>query len=233
MDMMLPLYLQYDSGFGAIANSFKSSADALESNPSAGGLQSHLPISFLYRHSIELYLKSCIVIFHRRFNIAYQQTGNDEAAILVGSKPKLLKDIHALMPLYTHLKSLIDTNIDFLTTFEKTDWILTSELDARVNLIDGTDSSSTFFRYPVTKDKPKDKQKLIVQPTDWENMVANMNTGPKPVKAFVFVDADHNVAQAFSHDDQKVRTLINTLRETAQDFCSLQMMTVWKLVEQR
>ncbi|SET44043.1 hypothetical protein [Pseudomonas graminis] len=233
MDMMLPLYLQYDSGFGAVADSFKSSADALESNPSAGGLQSHLPISFLYRHSIELYLKSCIVIFHRRFNIAYQQTDSGEAAILVGTKPKLLKDIHALMPLYTHLKSLIDINIDFLITLEKTDWILSPELNARVKLIDGTDSSSTFFRYPVTKDKPKDKQKSTVQPADWENMVANMNNGPKPVKAFVFVNADDNIVQAFSHDDEKVKTLINALRETAEDFCGLHMMTAWKLVEQR
>lgn len=176
MDMMLPLYLQYDSGFGAIADSFKFSADALEENPSAGGLQSHLPISFLYRHSIELYLKSCIVIFHRRFNTAYQYTDSGEAAILVGNKPKLLKDIHALMPLYTHLKSLIDMNIELLTTLKDTDWALTPELDSRVQLIDGTDSSSTFFRYPITKDKPKDKQKSTVQPKDWKSMVETCTT---------------------------------------------------------
>jgi hypothetical protein len=233
MDMMLPLHLQYDSGFGAIADSFKFSADALEENPSAGGLQSHLPISFLYRHSIELYLKSCIVIFHRRFNIAYQHTDSGEAAILVGNKPKLLKDIHALMPLYTHLKSLIDMNIEFLTTLKDTDWALTPELDSRVQLIDGTDSSSTFFRYPITKDKPKDKQKSTVQPKDWKSMLENMHNGPKPVKAFLFVDDDYNLIEAFNHDDEKVKSLTNTLRETAQDFSGLHMMIVWKLVERR
>lgn len=233
MDMMLPLYLQYDSGFGAIASSFKFSADALEENPSAGGLQSHLPISFLYRHSIELYLKSCIVIFHRRFNTAYQYTDSGEAAILIGNKPKLLKDIHALTPLYTYLKSLIGMNIEFLTTLKDTDWALTPELDNRVQLIDGTDSSSTFFRYPITKDKPKDKQKSTVQPKDWNSMVENMHNGPKPVNAYLVVDDDYNVIQAFNHDDEKVKSITSKLRETAQDFSGLHMMIVWKLVERR
>ncbi|SDX66861.1 hypothetical protein SAMN05444064_13044 [Pseudomonas syringae] len=233
MDMMLPLYLQYDSGFGAIANSFKFSADVLEENPSAGGLQSHLPISFLYRHSIELYLKSCIVIFHRRFNTDYQYTDSGEATILVGTKPKLLKDIHTLIPLYKHLKSIIDMNIEFLTTLKNTNWVLTPELDNRVKLIDGTDSSSTFFRYPITKDKPKDKQKSTAQPKDWKSMVENMHNGPKPVKAFLLVDDDYNVIEAFNHDDEKVKALTNTLRETAQVFSALHMMIAWKLVERR
>lgn len=35
MDMLLPLYRQYDSGFGAVANSFKASAEALDKNASA------------------------------------------------------------------------------------------------------------------------------------------------------------------------------------------------------
>ncbi|MFJ9992598.1 hypothetical protein ACIQSO_17860 [Pseudomonas putida] len=233
MDMMLPLYLQYDSGFGAIANSFKLSADSLGENPYAGGLQSHLPISFLYRHSIELYLKSCIVIFHRRFDIAYQYTDGGQAAILVGNKPRPLKDIHALMPLYTHLKSLIDMNIEFLTTLKGTDWTLTPELENRVRLIDGTDSSSTFFRYPITKDKTKDKQKSTVQPKDWKSIVENMQPPLKPIKAFLVVDDDYNVIEAFNHNDEKVKSLTNTLRKTAQDFTEFHIMTVWKLVERR
>lgn len=233
MDMMLPLYRQYDSGFGAIADSFKFAADALEENPQAGGLESHLPISFLFRHSIELYLKSCIVIFHRRFNIPYEDTDSGDAAILVRGKRKLLKDIHALGPLYSHLKSLIDMNIEFLSTLENSDWSLSADLESRVKLIDGMDSSSTFFRYPVTKDKPKDKHKTVVQPNDWEKMVESMHKGAKPVKAFVFVDDDYNVVESFNYDNDKVSALTKALRETAQDFCGLHMMTVWKLVERR
>lgn len=60
-----------------------------------------------------------------------------------------------------------------------------------------------------------------------------MHNGPKPVKAFLVVDDDYNVIEAFNHDDEKVKSLTNTLRETAQDFSSLHMMIVWKLVERR
>ncbi len=233
MDMMLPLYLQYDSGFGAIADSFKFAADALEEAPHAGGLESHLPISFLFRHSIELYLKSCIVIFHRKFKIAYEDTDGGDAAILVGGKRKLLKDIHALGPLFTHFKSIIDRNIEFLSKFEDAEWAMSDELELRVKLIDGMDSSSTFFRYPVTKDKPKDKHKTAVQPNDWERMVERMHKGGKPVKAFVFVDDEYNVVESFNYDDEKIKPLTKALRKTAQEFCGIHMMVVCKLVEQR
>lgn len=233
MDMMLPLYLQYDSGFGAIADSFKFSADALEKNPEAGGLHSHLPTSFLFRHSVELYLKSCIIIFHRKFDIPYADTASGEAAIVIGGRCKLLKDIHALLPLYSHLKSLIDLNIEFLSTLKDADWDLSSDLESRVKQIDGMDASSTFFRYPVTKDKPKDKQKSTVQPKDWESMVESMHNSTKRVKAFLFVDDDYNVVEAFNHDDEKVSALTKILRATAEDFCGLHMMIVWKLVERR
>lgn len=233
MDMLLPLYRQYDSGFGAVANSFKASADALENNPGAGGLHPHLPTSFLYRHSIELYLKSCIIILHKNLDIPYANTPNGEAAIIVKDKCELLTNIHALIPLYLHLKSLITTNLEFLSKFNDTNWTLSADLEARVRKIDGTDSSSTFFRYPVTKDKPKDKNKSTVQPKDWSSMVENMHSGSKPVKAFLFVDNEYNVIESFNHDAEKVNALTKILSKTAKDFCSLQMMIIWKLVERR
>lgn len=53
-----PLDQHFDNGFGAVADSFKEAADSLvQSTAEAQFLNSHLPISFLYRHAIELYLK--------------------------------------------------------------------------------------------------------------------------------------------------------------------------------
>ncbi|RXU06233.1 hypothetical protein B1F69_00065, partial [Pseudomonas syringae] len=66
--MMLPLDRHFDSGFGAVADSFRDAADALEDTPT---LNTHLPVSFLYRHAIELFLKSAIIILHRKLNIPY------------------------------------------------------------------------------------------------------------------------------------------------------------------
>ncbi len=233
MDMLLPLYRQFDSGFGAVANSFKASADALEKTPEAGGLHPHLPISFLYRHSIELYLKSCIIILHKSLDIPYADTSSGEAAIVVKNKCELLTNIHALIPLYLHLKHLIKTNLDFLCQLKDADWELSADLDKRVRKIDGTDPSSTFFRYPVTKDKPKDESKSTMQPKDWSSMVEDMHSGSKSVKAFVLIDKEYNVIESFNHDAEKANAFIKLLSKTAMDFCGLQMMIVWKLVERR
>ncbi|MCK9735536.1 hypothetical protein [Pseudomonas syringae] len=233
MDNMRPLYRQYDSGFGAIADSFKFSADLLDENPQSGGLESHLPISYLYRHSIELYLKSCVVIFHRRFSIPYEDTKSGDAAILVTGKPTLLKDIHALNPLLLHLKSIIASHIQFLSTLKDTDWDFSPELQRQVVLIDGIDSSSTFFRYPITKDKPKDRSKTVIQPSGWDDMVKKMNYGTKPVKAFIFLDENDNIVESFSLEDEKVVAMTKMLRETAEDFCGFHAMVAWKLVEGR
>lgn len=234
MDMLLPLDRQYDSGFGAVAGSFKSAADALETTPQGGGLHGHLPINFLFRHAIELYLKSCIIIMHRRFDIPYEASSNNEPTVPVNGKWKLLKEVHSLAPLYDRLKQIIKDNIDFLGALEYCDWDLPADLDKRIKLIDGMDSTSTFFRYPITKDKPKDKQKSSVQPKAWDEMVSNMNTaGAKPTKAFVIVDDDYNVIESFDHDDDRMNAVMKALKETAKDLCGLHMMTVWKLVERK
>lgn len=64
--MMLMLYRNFDSGFGGVANSCSDGGDALEgSRESLPTLNTHMPVSFLYRHAIELFLKSAIIIFHR------------------------------------------------------------------------------------------------------------------------------------------------------------------------
>lgn len=65
-----PLDNQFDDGFGLIADSFQEAAEHLEKvENKESSLHSLLPICFLYRHAIELYLKSLIVIIHRRLKI--------------------------------------------------------------------------------------------------------------------------------------------------------------------
>ena len=93
--MMLPLDRHFDSGFGAVADSFKDAADTLDSTrENTPTLNDHLPISYLYRHAIELYLKSAIIIFHRKLNIPYGDTpASGEPKILDGAKWKPMYQI--------------------------------------------------------------------------------------------------------------------------------------------
>jgi hypothetical protein len=61
--MLLPLNEHVDDGLGATGEAFEESATLLSSS-SENISHSHyqIPLCFLYRHAIELYLKSAIVV---------------------------------------------------------------------------------------------------------------------------------------------------------------------------
>ncbi len=174
--MMLPLDRHFDSGFGAVADSFRDAADALEdSRESTPTLNAHLPVSFLYRHAIELFLKSAIIIFHRKLNIPYGAIpASGEPQIPIGEKWKPMHNVHGLQPLYQHFCSLFEDHAEYLASHTNTDWSLPTELGQWISEIEATDSSSTFFRYPVTKDKEKDKQKSVIREDDYDALLSRM-----------------------------------------------------------
>lgn len=53
--LLMPLDTHFDYGFGMRAEAYKDAADKLAEE--CLGMHSHLPIRFLLRHAIELYLK--------------------------------------------------------------------------------------------------------------------------------------------------------------------------------
>lgn len=85
-DYFKPLALQTDLGLGATADSFYYAAQALDDNQDTkygfgiGG--GKLPILYLYRHSIELYLKSAITFIYE-ISLKKSKTGNDDFPKLV------------------------------------------------------------------------------------------------------------------------------------------------------
>ena len=60
---LLPPERHFDGGLGATAGEFKRSAEELK--VTKGTALAHLPVCYLQRHSIELYLKSLIVILYK------------------------------------------------------------------------------------------------------------------------------------------------------------------------
>ena len=87
--MLLPLDQHYDSGFGAVADSFKDAADSLNDPTKPSAFSSHLPVSFLCRHAIELYLKSAIITLHRKFSIPYgEPPSSNKPSVMVGQRRK-------------------------------------------------------------------------------------------------------------------------------------------------
>lgn len=106
--LMTPLEKHYDCGFGAMANSFMEAADDLQETAKGGVtfLNRHLPISFLYRHAVELFLKSGILILHKRFEIPYGSHGVDgEPQVPLSGKWRPMYTVHDTAPLYAYTTS--------------------------------------------------------------------------------------------------------------------------------
>lgn len=86
--LFTPIDEHFDKGFGAVADSFHEAGDALlDSECTKNILNGHLPVSFLFRHAIELYLKGSILILHKHIRIPYGKYPFDEEPyVLVGEK---------------------------------------------------------------------------------------------------------------------------------------------------
>jgi hypothetical protein len=217
--MLMPLDRHFDRGFGAMADAFKNAADALETSEeaSAKALNGHLPISFLYRHSIELYLKSAIIIFHRKFKLPYGPLSYDgEPHVLMETKWKPLYRIHALQPLYSYFRKLFADHAEYLSAHTGTDWTFPDELSGWIQIIEATDPTSTFFRYPITANRDKDASKSDIQPEAYDHMLETLSARPEPLKAFLMVDENDQVIESFSHNPSAATANLAALKEAAE-----------------
>ena len=228
--MLLPLEQHYDSGFGAVADSFKDAADSLNDPNIPSTFNSHLPVSFLYRHAIELYLKSGIIFIHRKFSIPYgDQPASSEPSVMVGQRRKPLYNVHGLGPLYAELLALLNQEAEALAKVPHTDWTLPPELDGWIAAIEVTDSSSTFFRYPVTKDVQRDGEKSTMQREEATKLFERMHSGGPPVKALLMVNDDYEVVDSFAHDDSNAKALITIMKEASEVLHGLHAMMSYTL----
>ena len=218
--LLTPLDQHFDLGFGAVADSFKEAADTVLAAPSdRRGLNEHLPGSFLYRHAIELYLKSGIIIFHRRLELPYgEEPAESEPRVKVGSEWKLMYRVHSLVELYQYYRTLFSDHAEYLRSCTKTNWSFPPGLDGWVEEIESRDSTSTFFRYPVTKHRERDPEKSLMKEDDYQNIIAKMGPGRRYVRAYVVTNPDGEIIRAFQHDDEVAQLTLRTLSQASQVF---------------
>lgn len=213
--LLTPLETHYDQGFGAVANSFVHAADTVASpEHSCSTINAHLPASFLYRHAIELFLKSAIIIFHKKFDIPWGD-GGIEPKVPVGQKWKRMYDVHQLQPLLDRVIALVGDHQAYLAEHTRTTWDMPEEVVKAIIQIDSIDSTSTFFRYPITKDSARDKEKNSIKSENYLNIVARMGPGSPPQKAFVVLDENDNIIQSYCLDRTKTDAALNLMQETA------------------
>jgi hypothetical protein len=213
--LLTPLETHYDQGFGAVANSFVHAADTVASPEHSGStINAHLPASFLYRHAIELFLKSAIIIFHRKFDLPWGD-GGDDPKVPVGQKWKSMYSVHQLQPLLDRVITLIGDHQAYLAEHTRTNWDMPDEVVKAIAHIDSIDGTSTFFRYPVTKDSARDKEKDSIKSDDYLNIVARMGPDSPPQKAFVVLDENDNVIQSYCLDRTKTDAALSLLQQAA------------------
>jgi hypothetical protein len=223
--LLSPLHVQYDLGFGVTGDAFKHAADDLDKSEKAARNLFHerLPINYLYRHAIELYLKSGIVIFHKRLNLPFGDSAKSEPKVLVGTKWQAFHHIHSIHLLWAYLKELLTEHATWLkNNASGCDWTaIPPELDSWVQTIHNGDPRSTFFRYPSTtnpkSDAPKSAMKEVTAP-QLSEMLENSDPPKKKVFALVVEDDEDNFVKAYVHDDQEESAFGDAVRSAAEFF---------------
>jgi hypothetical protein len=189
--LLTPLHTHIDFGFGATGDAFKTAADRLETavSPRAGVLNEHLPINYLRRHAIELFLKSAIVIIHRRLRLPYGSSPfSGEPHALVEDRWVPFLRLHSVKLLWAYLAALFRDHKSFFDTVERVDWTFPPEMNAWIEEIDAKDPRSTFFRYPTPRDTEADASKAVMAEGTQDEIMARLAArGEDSPKEFILL----------------------------------------------
>jgi hypothetical protein len=217
--LLTPLHRHYDYGFGATGEAFKSAADRLLKPVNEEKLlNGHLPINFLLRHAIELFLKSLIIIIHKRLKLPFGNEAFDGIPkILQDTSWKPIHKVHSIALLYQYFKSLLVEHKLALHSVACTDWSdIPPGLNEWILAIEDADSMGTFFRYPDTRDHGDNKDKSAFKERQVQDTLSKMTDGGKYVKAFVVLDDNDNIIDSFEYDDAPLENLQLALKQAAE-----------------
>lgn len=220
--MLMPLDRHYDDGLAAMGDAFKEAAEKLilADESRTGFLNWHLPINYLLRHAIELYLKSSIVTVHRFFRLpsgvgTYQR----DPLIRINNKWKPLHRTHSVKTLLGELQRLITDNKDRLRAYTPSSWETPPELIAWIETIEAADAGSTYFRYPKSQGPIVDAEKSGALPVDPESLIAEMHgrsaTGRKGIVVLGLKDDDGSIVETFATQEKPLPELRDALANAA------------------
>lgn len=218
--LLTPMYKHFDSGFGATGNSFKQAGDKLwaDLNDNRCMFNEHLPALYLYRHAIELFLKSGVIIFHRLLKLPYGSDPHDSEPpkVLISGGWKSLYRVHSVFELNDYLMKLFNDHQSYLQGNTKADWSFPSEFDEWIKIIEENDSASTFFRYPVSKNDLKDKEKDSMKEASVESLTQDASSQRKPMIELLVKDNDGNAVNLYRLDDEPVKEIATAIKNAAE-----------------
>jgi len=237
--LLTGIELHSDKGFGVTGDAYYKSAQHLETSHFEdydSTQQVEMPQSFLYRYSIELYLKSLIIIFHKILKIDYGNVpfDSDEPEVQVNGKWKKLYICHYIDKLYEYwVKKLLLPNIEKLEELAPNgEWKELEDITKKILTICKYDRDSSYFRYPITKNSSLDEKKysmkkLSINEVDllFQKTIKNSDSTKKGKATMIFVDNDDNIVDAYTKDDNILSDVRDDLREVATYFYLVHTMT--------
>jgi hypothetical protein len=216
--VFLPLHQHIDQGFGATGDAFKRAADRLsEPQEIAGVIHGHLPVNFLYRHSIELFLKSMIIVLHRTLVLPFgDHPADGDPYVLDKGNWKKIHQVHSIRTLFEHFRFVVTNHQDRLAQIAKTRWAdIPAELPAWIDLIDSADGSSTYFRYP-TRDAVAESNKSSWRQVDLSLVSSHPEPEESPKMMVLGVNNQQEVLSAYLFDDEPLAELSKALRDASE-----------------
>lgn len=207
--LLTPLDRHSDDGYGAMATSFRASAETLLEAEKDSMAHRELPTCFLLRHAAELFLKSTLLVTHRAFRPDLQgyPTIQDEG------RSKKLTNVHGLGPLYRALVAVLTENSVELSKRARTAWLpMPPDLDEAISTIDEMDKRGVFFRYPTETNISKSSNKSVTpeQMATWDKDTQGY------LKAFVVVDQNDDIVEAFRYDPNLLTQELGALKTACE-----------------
>ena len=215
-----PIHKHFDNGFGATADAFHEAATILEkANEAKKFLHSSLPICYLYRHAVELYLKSIIIVIHRRLKLS-EGDSLDITTLKISINDRLfpIHRVHSVFALLGHLSQLMNTHIEQLLSISNTDWTtFPGDLTEWISIIEIQDERSTFFRYPSDSDLSKSDFKE----RSMGEVFSKLGPEYEPTTSYVELNENNTVKSVFRYEPQGLDSVIDTLRNASNE------LSVW------
>lgn len=223
--LFMPLEQQTDSGFGVMGDAFRAAAEQLDNDKEYGTLfHRRLPVCYLYRHAIELYLKSAITILHRgarmpgkdgKFDLIPRLCFHDKDG---KTQTKPIHAEHSVSNLRLNLTAYESVCREGLANITTVKFEITPEIHDLIRVIEEYDGKSTYFRYPMTTESKADDAKSAMQSIEYEKLRERQEKEPSKVCAFVVVDDDGNVVESFHHDESGIEAAYAALKKVCDYF---------------
>lgn len=206
----MPLESHFDRGYGVIGDAYLEAADELakiEANEKR--LHAHLPTNYLYRHAVELYLKSMIVMVHTAFEVSTKDPTPKPPRVSLHGKSWRFDKVHTVGGLWDCLNGLINKHKGALKAASNTDWSELEKCEPWVKEIDAVDLTGTLQKYPISGNEAADRQKASFKPMTEELLAKVLGSGGY-VKALVLENADGST-ESYMLDASPTKELRETI----------------------